>query len=179
LDIIDAGAGVGDSALVLSQYTDKTVHSFEPASTEFASIGPLLERNKVTNVVTYRMALGEKNDEVTMNVHGGGSSILYHAPHDPKEKVAISTLDSIVEEKGLRVGLIKTDLEGYEQLFLKGAEKTIKKQKPVLLISIYHNADDFFNIKPLLEDWSLGYKFHFFKPLDGTVLIETVLIAYT
>lgn len=56
------------------------------------------------------------------------------------EEISIITLDSFVEENNIRVGLIKVDIEGSEQDFLKGAEKTIKTQKPFLLISIYHNA---------------------------------------
>jgi hypothetical protein len=36
-----------------------------------------------------------------------------------------------------------------------GAEKTIKKDKPILLISVYHTGKDFFEIKPLLESWNL------------------------
>ena len=77
----------------------------------------------------------------------------------------------------MKVGLIKTDLEGSEQLFLKGAENTIKMQRPTLLISIYHSADDFFKIKPLIESWNLNYDFKIVKPLDGQILLETLLIC--
>ena len=41
--------------------------------------------------------------------------------------------------------------------------KTIKKDKPVLAISIYHSANDFFYIKRYIEEMNLGYKFYIKK----------------
>ena len=45
------------------------------------------------------------------------------------------------------------------------------------MISIYHNYDDFFNIKPLIESWNLGYKFKIIKPKIDCLILETVLLA--
>nr|WP_152655876.1 FkbM family methyltransferase [Brachyspira hyodysenteriae] len=77
----------------------------------------------------------------------------------------------------MKVGLIKTDLEGFEQPFLRGALNTIKKQKPILIISIYHNYNDFFDIKPMIEELNLGYKFKIAKSNDFELIRETKLIA--
>ena len=60
---------------------------------------------------------------------------------------------------------------------MRGARRTIEKYKPVLLMSIYHNADDFFNIKPMIESWNLGYKFRIHKLIDYSVSREVLLIA--
>jgi hypothetical protein len=94
-----------------------------------------------------------------------------------QESVDVITLDSYVEKHNLEVGLIKVDIEGFEQKFLQGAKKTISSQKPTLLLSIYHNADDFFHIKTIIESWDLGYKFKIVKPADKSILIDTNLIA--
>jgi hypothetical protein len=64
-----------------------------------------------------------------------------------------------VRENKLQIGLIKTDIEGGESALLRGAEQTIREQKPILIISIYHSYADFFGIKPLIESWNLGYQF--------------------
>ena len=37
--------------------------------------------------------------------------------------------------------------------------------------------DDFFNIKPMIESWDLGYEFKIVKPVDGAIILETMLIA--
>lgn len=70
-----------------------------------------------------------------------------------------------MDEHKLDVGMIKVDIEGAEQSFLKGAKKTISEQKPTLLISIYHNLDDLMAIKPMIEEWNLGYKFRIYRPV--------------
>ena len=80
-----------------------------------------------------------------------------------KEIFNIDTIDNFVEKNHLEVGLIKIHVEGSEMDVLKGAEKTIKKFKPVIISAIYHNAEEFFELKPLLESWKLGYKFRFEK----------------
>jgi hypothetical protein len=93
------------------------------------------------------------------------------------EKVRVDTLDNYVAAHNLDVGLIKVDVEGFEQPLLHGAVNTIKTQKPVLLISIYHSLDDFFNIKPLIESWNLNYEFTLVKPVNSCIMEETMLIA--
>lgn len=45
----------------------------------------------------------------------------------------VLSLDAFVEQNHLDVGLIKVDIEGFEQSFLQGAERTIKSQRPSLI----------------------------------------------
>lgn len=93
--------------------------------------------------------------------------------------VSIQTLDDYVLLNDISdIGLIKVDIEGFEQKFLEGARKTIEKFKPSMLLSIYHNYNDFFKIKPMIESWNLGYKFDFFHgTLENTVEDEILLIC--
>lgn len=176
-DIIDAGAFIGDSAIVLSDYTSKNVHSFEPTKKNYKLLQETIELNDKTNIIPINTGLGATDENIEIAFNDSASGILNVKNTTQKETCNIITLDKYVQENDLQIGLIKTDLEGYEQQFLKGAENTIKTQKPTLLISIYHTADDFFNIKPLIESWNLGYKFKVVKPLDGQILLETILIA--
>lgn len=88
-------------------------------------------------------------------------------------------MDKYIEKNNIKVGLIKVDIEGFEQNFLKGAKKTIKSQRPILFISIYHNYDDFYNIKPMIESWNLGCKFSLFQGVQnsGKIEVETLLVC--
>ena len=69
------------------------------------------------------------------------------------------------------------DSEGGEQLLLKGAVETIRTQHPILLISIYHSANDFFEIKPMIEKMCDKYTFRIIKPANSAIVIETILLA--
>ena len=88
-------------------------------------------------------------------------------------------MDDFVEKNSLDVGLIKVDVEGFERALLKGAVRTIKIQKPTLLLSIYHSGGDFFDIKKMIEDLDLGYRFKIKQQFAGSILAETLLIAET
>jgi len=178
-NIIDVGAFIGDSALILSPLTEKKIYSFEPVKENYEILLQTIELNNITNVIAENVALGSQNTKSSINVSGSASGLIERAgiSYSYQEFCTETTLDEYVDKHLIEVGLIKVDVEGYEQEFLKGAEKTIKTQKPVLLLSIYHNANDFFTIKPLIESWNLGYKFKIHKPVDFTISREVLLIA--
>ncbi len=181
--IIDVGAFIGDSALIFSPLTNKSVHCFEASKSNYQLLEKTIEINKLHNVVANNSCLSSTNGEqVSLNVSlttPHGSNILNNSglTYDEVETVSTLTLDTYVEENDLEVGLIKTDIEGAEQDFLKGAMRTIVKQKPVLMISIYHNANDFFDIKPMIESLDLGYKFKIHRPTLISPMLDTVLVA--
>lgn len=178
-DIIDAGGYIGDSILVFSELTDRKVYSFEAVLENFQLMKKTIELNNIDNAVPENLALGAANGSVVMNVSGACSSSndLVVDEVQYQQKVEMVSLDSYVKKNNLVVGLIKVDIEGAEQEFLKGAKETIERDKPILLLSIYHNANDFFHIKPMIENWDLGYKFKIYKPVDFSVSREVLLIA--
>ena len=93
-------------------------------------------------------------------------------------KIDVISIDEFVEKQQLEVGLIKLDIEGAEYDTILGAKETIMKQKPLLIISIYHTFKDFFEIKPLIESWGIGYKFEIRHHLPNSTEAEFVLMAY-
>lgn len=175
-DIIDAGAYVGDSSLVLSKLTNKNVYAFEPVKITCDAMKKVLELNDNKNVIPINLGLGDKITKLPLTSEKMmGASFLQKTKNDTLTE--ITTLDDFVQQNNLNVGLIKVDIEGFEQQLLKGAFKTICQQKPTLLISIYHNHEDFFKIKPMIESWNLGYKFKIRKAVDNDIVRDTMLIC--
>lgn len=181
-DIIDVGGFIGDSALIFSNYTEKKVYSFEPSSKNFELMKKTIAMNSKSNIVPVKLGLGSKNQNAKIPLEIGSSlktdqTENHNFANEPYETIKITTLDQYAEENNLDIGLIKVDIEGNEQDFLKGAENTIKQYRPYLLLSIYHNPSDFFNIKPIIESWGLNYKFKIVKCTDGQICAETLLVA--
>lgn len=178
-DIIDAGGFIGDSALIFSPLTNRKVYSFEPSYENYNDMLKTIELNNLNNLIAENIALSDKNGKSKFNICCSASTFHINKSFEYTNEIEVDviTLDDYVEKNNLNVGLIKTDLEGAEQEFLRGAVNTIKKFRPILLISIYHNMDDFLDIKPMIEDWNLGYKFKILKPVDGNIMFETMLIA--
>ncbi|MCX2716506.1 FkbM family methyltransferase [Helicobacter sp. MIT 21-1697] len=176
-NIIDVGGFIGDSAIILQKYTDKKVYSFEAMSENYDLMLQTLKLNNAQRIVPIKKALGASFERIKIVKYGAGSSAVVIYNNTDFEEVEVMTLDSFVQEHNLEVGFIKVDIEGFEMPFLQGALHTIKTQKPAMLISIYHQASDFFDIKPFLEDLDLGYTFCVYKPIDGSVSGETCLFC--
>lgn len=180
--IIDVGAFIGDSAILFAQLTENKVYAFEPVKTNYEKMLETLRLNSIDNIVPLQLGLGSKNVHSSINIFDNGvSSTLRPDRKNNKgcsqEIIKIIRLDDYVNENKLSVGLIKVDIEGLEKDFLKGAIETIKLQKPILMISIYHTAEDLFTIKPLIESLNLGYKFKIRKSSKPSILDDTILIA--
>lgn len=182
--IIDVGAFIGDSACILSEKTNDKVYCFEALKENYELMLKTIEYNNFSNVIPVNYALGEDNGKAETinlyeNIANGSCCQVKPVNNDNASSDAINviTLDKFVEDNHIKVGLIKVDIEGAEQQFIKGAKETIKKQKPSLIMSIYHNPDDFFNIKTILKDLVPEYKFKVFKPTDSCAVIDTVLLC--
>lgn len=183
-DIIDAGAYIGDSAIVLAKYTDKVVRAFEPVSKNYENMLKTIEMNNSSEkIIPYKFGLGSVDEQCAINIFEASAvaSTLRAErsihPNNKREIIQIKTLDEIVERENLKIGLIKVDIEGAEHDFLLGAMNTIKSQTPALLISIYHGGKDFFLLKSMIQDLDLGYRFKIRKATKPRVFDDTILIC--
>ena len=73
------------------------------------------------------------------------------------------------------VGYITIDVEGAERDLLNGAINTIKTQKPILSISLYHSIDDYFEIIPMIANLNLEYEFEVLKEQPWPFLGDTIV----
>ena len=51
-----------------------------------------------------------------------------------RQKIQLETLDRIQEVAGVRVDVIKVDIEGHEHKFLTGARATLERNRPAILM---------------------------------------------
>ncbi|WP_243543139.1 FkbM family methyltransferase, partial [Helicobacter cinaedi] len=180
LDVIDVGGFIGDSALIFQSFTNKNIYSFEATSHNYNLMLQTLKLNNTNHIVPVKKGLGSEKTTMTISILDSASSLIRdNTPYGStqSEEIELITLDSYVKEHNLKIGLIKVDIEGFEMEFLKGAKETICSQKPAMILSIYHQASDFFDIKPMLESWNLGYTFRIYKPIDYNISLETTLMC--
>lgn len=183
-DVIDAGAYVGDSALIISEYTNGTIYGFEAFNENFELMKKTIQMNNLQTLQPVNLGLSNKIETKELIISNSSScncfevNDIYTFNESEKITVQCTTIDMFVKENNLNIGLIKSDIEGGEQMLLEGAVQTIKNQKPTLLISIYHSLEDFFDIKKWIENLNLGYEFKIFRPImQHHFITETVLIA--
>jgi FkbM family methyltransferase len=172
---VDAGAYIGDSALMLKKYKPSKIYSFEISQKNL----PQLRQNTANDkgsieVVPY--ALFSQNGYLSCDDIGGEGNSLFFSGDSQIETI---TLDSFYENRQReKLGFIKADIEGAEMEMLRGAKNIIIRDRPVLALCIYHNPEQFFEMKPMLESWGLNYKFLIRKQMGGPHIVETTLIAY-
>ena len=180
-DFVDGGAYIGDSALFyIKRYAPRCVYSFEISKKTCMRYENTMRINSISadRYKLCRMGLSDKKSEILMHDSGGqGTSILDQG----NDMVQVTDLDSFVIENNLHVGFVKCDLEGAGLEGTLGMAETIKRDRPVLNIAIYHNPKEFFEIKPALEKITVGldYKITIERhhPLNDR-MVEVVVFAY-
>lgn len=186
-DVIDGGAYWGDSALVLQDYSPRGIYAFEPQPDNYAKLLDTIKNNHMedeVHPVQYGVGLCSEARKLYTNGMLSGSSLTNVTPVSKQEETVVNdiqvrSIDDFVEEHNLDVGLIKLDVEGNEFAAIQGAVKTIRKHRPVLSIAIYHNPNDFFEIKPYIESLNLGYRFMVRKLVYHDLVTEVVLLGYS
>jgi FkbM family methyltransferase len=185
-DIIDGGGCSGDSTMIFTEYDPRKVYAFEPNPDTIPGMQRVLAdnaavlKNRKARIEIVPMALGRSKGTFTLHSNGefdaGATSLT--ADWGNTYEVDVISIDEFAAQHSLDVGLIKLDIEGAEYDTILGAQETIIRQKPLLLISIYHTFRDFFEIKPLIESWGLGYKFEIRHQVLNNPDGEFVLMGY-
>ncbi|MDR1222596.1 MAG: FkbM family methyltransferase [Tannerella sp.] len=179
-DFLDIGAFIGDSALMFLQYCPKRIFAYEPVTATYKDLIKTVECEGNAGIYPVKKGMGDKKMTVKIAVKGMASSILdgYDVNRVlPAESIEITTIDAECTDKN--VGLIKMDIEGFEYFAIKGGLETIKKDKPVLLISIYHTGKDFFEIPPMIKLCVPEYTFKYLDIMPSNPIDEKILVGYT
>tara|TARA_B100001778_G_C18586232_1_gene629944 strand:+ start:409 stop:1161 length:753 start_codon:yes stop_codon:yes gene_type:complete len=156
---IDIGANVGVWSYWLSKYA-KQVESFEPNPKIFN----VLKNIKIKNVNSYNIALSNKSGSVDLLVPKGskgfsnqGASLSSIKVQGEHKRISIEA-KCLDEYNFLDVDFIKIDVEGHEHEVIEGAQETIKKFKPTMVIEM----EEKHNRIPIEDQISsvekLGYK---------------------
>ncbi|MFA4960760.1 MAG: FkbM family methyltransferase [Candidatus Pacearchaeota archaeon] len=161
--VLDCGANKGVFSIYSVLLGAKKVYSFEPVSRSNINLLKTIRLNKMEDkIILFRKALGDENrsEKISYRYTGDGGGQIN--PKFVKENGWISESVDVCRFDDLNLGkieFIKIDTEGYEAKVLIGAEKTIKKFKPILSLSAYHKPSDKKElpelIKNIREDYSV------------------------
>ena len=179
-DFIDAGAFIGDSALVFLKYNPRKIYSFEISKKSIVRYKKTMAMN---NVPKDKYELIEKglSDKVASKFIFDSGNMNVRVFTDNGEKIELVDLDSFVQSKNLNIGFIKADVEGALLDVLRGMKSVIRNNRPVMSLAIYHSPYEFFEAKPLLDSYieDLNYKIELRSDFPSPEHIYgTVLWAY-
>lgn len=164
--VVDAGGCWGDTALYFAWKTGPTGRVY---SWEFVPSNLQLFRENLALNPEYsqRVELVEapvwstSGQTLYFSDMGPGSRVSFTASPKTTGQVQTLTIDDMVKQRNLpRVDFIKMDIEGAEMNALRGAEETLRRFRPKLAISVYHNLQDFVDVPAYLDGLGVGYRFY-------------------
>jgi FkbM family methyltransferase len=149
---IDVGANLGEWTVPLARAVGRSgqVLACEPAPRAAKALEATLGANALRQAEVIRCALGDHDGSAEFSVpvitsaradsgtaRIGGASLGREAMNVP-----LSSLDSLAAKRRLdRVDLIKIDVEGHERQVLDGADATLGKCRPALVIETGHESE--------------------------------------
>lgn len=152
---LDGGSYIGDTVDSFISFCNgkySRIICFEPDPQNIA----VLESNStnIENVYIVKKGLWDKKTSLFFSMEQTASKIA----DDGSVKVDVTTIDD--ETLCSNASFIKMDIEGAELNALKGAINTIKNNRPVLAICIYHSDNDMINIIKWVKNLDLDYRLY-------------------
>ena len=156
----DIGGWLGDSTLIFTEYNPNRIVIFEPEQKNRINLQKVMAKNRISNKLYELQPFALSNESGIFN------------------NFECKTLDELSQNYQIPFGVLKADIEGMGLRFLLGAKETIKRDRPLLTLSIYHNEDEFIGIYKTLKEWNLNYIFEIksFQPMGSHG--EISLLAY-
>jgi FkbM family methyltransferase len=143
---VDVGANIGVHTVWLSRRVGPSgvVLAVEPERTNFTILNLNKRINNLSNVIPVMLALGADSGEAQLlvprpSVMGQATTIPSSTLSKPSVvTVDCETLDEVISAFGIsQVSAIKIDVEGAELGVIQGAEETIMKFRPRLVIEAH------------------------------------------
>ncbi len=158
--IVDIGANTGLFSILAAKANPfSQIFSIEPYAINANRLLMNLQLNNITNVTVITEALGSNTGKIEFNVPADGritdvsstnkkfSESYYPEIKWQSQVVKINTLDGFRQQIKTPIELIKCDVEGHEMEVFKGAEKTLREDRPTIIFESFYNGEraHFFN----------------------------------
>ncbi len=149
--VLDIGANIGIMSYHLAKNLPNTsIHAFEPIPDNISILKKIIAKFHLKNIKLHEIALGEKKGHVQMVLPERNKVVfqgLSHVKHESitemnegKEfDVEIDSLDNLF--KGELIQAIKIDVENFEYFVLKGAERILNANKPIIYAELWDNLN--------------------------------------
>jgi FkbM family methyltransferase len=167
--VLDIGANIGNHSLFFSDYFTE-IYSYEPHPLNFKLLS--FNASLVSNVKCFNTGISSSEAIGILKYNKsnmGGAQIETINNNISKSfqfKVNLNTIDNLIEieKKNISVKLIKRDVEGHELEALKGAEKTIKNNQPIIIFEA--STSEFNGGTTKVIELLKSYGYNYFAQID-------------
>ncbi len=163
---INCGSFTGDTVEDFVKRTNgkfNHIFAFEPSKVNFIALSATVKKLGLSPLAITCYQKGVYSENITLhfniNTIDGGASTITEGGEDIIDGVALDSFLAI-EQKN-QITFINMDIEGAEFDALHGMQEIIRKNKPKLAISVYHNPEHFWTIPFFIKSLNPDYKIYF------------------
>jgi FkbM family methyltransferase len=144
--VVDIGANIGYSALVLAKYAGPTgkVYAFEPLTENFKMLQENIQLNHSSNIVAENLAVMARPGQIELRSATPGAltwvasvNVAEDSAVESQSVTAVSLDDYVQHHDVGRIHFVKMDVEGAEGSVLEGMTAILKRDQPVLMIELH------------------------------------------
>jgi FkbM family methyltransferase len=152
--VLDVGANTGFYSLLATAVNPKVrVRAFEPFRPVYKLLQQHILENRNSRIESFELAISDSIGETQLYIPLQGHGLIetsaslnsnFKEQHSQVLIVKRTTLDQHLANNSIgaaRVGLIKIDVEGHENEVLRGAQITIAKHRPAMVIEVLKILD--------------------------------------
>ena len=175
---VDCGAYIGDTIeSVVDFYTDTItkIVSFEPDEDNCTLLNNKVREKGIDTdkIELIKKGTWSRRDKLFFSSSDSSSSIT----NDGDISIQVDSIDNVIDALGIEPDYIKLDVEGSELESLIGAEKCIKKNKPLIAVCVYHKPEDIFELTNKIREYDSERAYSYYMRYHGPDLRELVLYA--
>ena len=159
--VVECGAFDGKSALQTDAFCGgkRMIYALEPEPRTYDTLCGKTAGHE--SIVPVKKGVSESEGTAYISGTGANASV-----GDDGDRIELTTVDVLMRDE--KCAAITMDIEGSELAALRGAEKTILRDRPALGIRIYHRRDDLITIPQYISGlFSGNEKYRLFIRMNG------------
>lgn len=181
LTVIDVGANVGDTIAVIKSVINIPIIAIEGDDVSFS----FLQKNiqQFESIIPIKQFLGESEEKISVAFDKSGWNTTLIPQNNGASQISLKALDDVLETNNLnskQLKLLKIDIEGFDTIVIRGAEKMILKNKPILYFeynTTNMNAIKEDGLSTLLALEKYGYKDVIFFDAKNRYIVTCPLVS--
>ena len=154
LSVIDIGSWISDNSIVWSHYLSDTakVIAIDPSRDNITYGQNIANVNNIENIKFVQAVCADKSG-IKLDFDGTIDHASFRVSAT-QNYILSNTIDEIVAEEGLSIGLFHVDVEGFELSVLKGAVSVITRDLPVISFEQHISKENINGISSYLKGFN-------------------------
>ena len=184
--VVDVGAGVGEELMIFSRSVGSQgkVYAIEAHPKTFEVLEYNCRKNGLRNAELLNVAIADKPGSIFIeDSRDSLANTVSEKQHAGSHRVEAVTIDQLVNRYGIeRINLMKVNIEGAEQLLVKGIGPSISKIDHMAIschdFRFHNEGNTFFKTREIVQEFLRDHDFECITRDTNNPLLDDYVYAY-